>query len=132
MHSPAQARTGPLGPGGLAGPNPIDLAEPRGTSLDSIPRGNGIAPGTGVHMAFSRRTFIENLAVIGGMSLAVAGMEALGFGFASAQTSPPTLTGKGKGTRVVVLGAGLAGLTAAYELTKAGYDVQVIEARSFA
>jgi monoamine oxidase len=83
-------------------------------------------------MAFSRRTFIENLAVIGGMSLAVAGMEALGFGFASAQTAPPTLTGKGKGTRVVILGAGLAGMTAAYELTKAGYDVQVIEARPFA
>ena len=83
-------------------------------------------------MALSRRTFIENLAVVGGMSLAVAGMEALGFGFASAQAAPPTLTGKGKGTRVVVLGAGLAGMTAAYELTKAGYEVQVIEARSFA
>ncbi len=83
-------------------------------------------------MALSRRTFIEHLAVVGGMTLAVAGMEALGFGFASAQTLPPNLTGKGKGTRVVILGAGLAGMTAAYELTKAGYDCQVIEARSFA
>ncbi len=83
-------------------------------------------------MALSRRTFIEKLAVVGGMSLAMAGMEALGFGFASAQAAPPTLTGRGKGTKVVVLGAGLAGMTAAYELTKAGYEVQVIEARSFA
>ncbi|MBO3461453.1 FAD-dependent oxidoreductase [Aetokthonos hydrillicola Thurmond2011] len=31
--------------------------------------------------------------------------------------------------RVIVVGAGLAGLTAAYELTRAGFDVQVFEAR---
>jgi monoamine oxidase len=31
--------------------------------------------------------------------------------------------------RVVVVGAGIAGLTAAYELLKGGYDVQVFEAR---
>lgn len=83
-------------------------------------------------MAFSRRTFFEQLAVVGGMTLAVAGMEALGYGFASAQTAPPVLTGRGRGTRVVILGAGLAGMTAAYELSRAGYDCQVIEARAFA
>ncbi|MEH1873201.1 flavin monoamine oxidase family protein [Nostoc sp.] len=31
--------------------------------------------------------------------------------------------------RVIVIGAGLAGLTAAYELVRAGFDVQVFEAR---
>jgi monoamine oxidase len=62
----------------------------------------------------------------------MAGMEALGFGFSSAQAAPPVLTGEGRGAKVVILGAGLAGMTAAYELTKAGYDCQVIEARSFA
>ncbi|MBD0301341.1 MAG: FAD-dependent oxidoreductase, partial [Tolypothrix sp. T3-bin4] len=31
--------------------------------------------------------------------------------------------------RVIVVGAGLAGLTAAYELTCAGFDVQLFEAR---
>jgi monoamine oxidase len=30
--------------------------------------------------------------------------------------------------RVIVVGAGLAGLTAAYELTRAGFDVQLFEA----
>lgn len=34
------------------------------------------------------------------------------------------------GRRVVVVGAGFSGLTAAHELTRAGYDVTVIEARS--
>jgi monoamine oxidase len=82
-------------------------------------------------MALTRRRFIEELAMIGGMSLAFAGMDALGFGIASAQAAPPKLNGR-KGTKVVILGAGLAGMTSAYELSKAGYDVQVIEARSYA
>jgi len=70
--------------------------------------------------------------MVGGLSLAVAGMEALGFGFASAQDAPPTLTGGSKGKSVVILGAGHAGMTSAFELTKAGYDCTILEARSFA
>ena len=38
--------------------------------------------------------------------------------------------GSGNGVRVVILGAGIAGMTAAHELGKAGYDVRIIEARS--
>ncbi|MEI9965215.1 MAG: flavin monoamine oxidase family protein [Caulobacteraceae bacterium] len=81
----------------------------------------------------TRRRFFDSLAAIGGLSLAMAGMDALGFGFASAKAAPPTLDGdKGKGVRVAILGAGVAGMTAAYELTKAGYQCQVLEARPFA
>jgi monoamine oxidase len=79
----------------------------------------------------SRRSFIESLAGVGGVSLAVSGLQALGFGFESAQAAPPALS-KGKSARVVVLGAGLAGLTAAYELDKLGYQVELLEARSLA
>ena len=35
----------------------------------------------------------------------------------------------GNGTRIAILGAGLAGMTAAYELEKAGYDCVVLEGR---
>jgi monoamine oxidase len=44
------------------------------------------------------------------------------------QTQPPVSTGSSR--QVVVLGAGLAGLAAAYELKKGGYGVTVIEART--
>jgi monoamine oxidase len=37
--------------------------------------------------------------------------------------------GSGKGTRVVILGGGIAGLVAAYEMGKAGYSCTVLEAR---
>jgi len=80
----------------------------------------------------TRRRFFESLAAVGGMSLVLSGMEALGFGMASATELPPELTGGAKGTKIIVLGAGLAGMTAAYELSKAGYQVQVLEARAFA
>ena len=40
---------------------------------------------------------------------------------------PPNLSGARPGASVVVLGAGLAGMLAAYELAKAGYKVQIIE-----
>ena len=80
----------------------------------------------------SRRTFINRLGAVGGTALVLAGMEAFGLGIRSAHAAPPALEGGGAGKRVVVLGAGVAGLTSAYELTKAGYTVEVIEARSFA
>ncbi|MGH1560052.1 FAD-dependent oxidoreductase [Caulobacter segnis] len=66
------------------------------------------------------------------MSLVLSGMDALGFSQASATELPPDPSGGAKNTKVVILGAGLAGMTAAYELSKAGYQVQVLEARSFA
>jgi len=81
--------------------------------------------------ALTRRRFFEKLAAIGGLSLAMAGMEALGFGFSSAHAEPPALSG-GKKAKIIILGAGLAGMTSAYELTKAGYECQILESRTFA
>ena len=40
--------------------------------------------------------------------------------------SPPLLSGRAPGTRVLVLGGGISGLATAYELGKLGYDVQVV------
>lgn len=86
----------------------------------------------GFSAEMSRRTFINRLGAVGGTALVLAGMEAFGMGMRSAMAAPPPLQGGGAGKKVVILGAGVAGLTAAYELTKAGYTCEVIEARSFA
>ena len=80
----------------------------------------------------SRRTLLERLSLVGGVGLMMAGMEAFGYGIASASNAPPPLPGSAKGKKLIVLGAGIAGLATAIEAMKAGYEVQIIEARSFA
>ena len=59
----------------------------------------------------------------------VRGDDGLGLLAAPAQ-APFDLTGRVSGVRVVILGAGLAGMTVAYELGKVGYDCRVLEARA--
>lgn len=76
----------------------------------------------------TRRTFIERLAAAGGASLAYEGMTGLGL-LEAAQATPFALRGDGKGVKVAIIGAGLAGMTVAYELGKLGYACTVLEAR---
>lgn len=76
----------------------------------------------------TRRDFIERVAAFGGS--ATAAMTALDL-LGPAGASPPlALEGSGNGTQVVILGAGVAGLCAAYELSKAGYACTILEARA--
>jgi monoamine oxidase len=82
--------------------------------------------------SLTRREFLYRAAAVGGSALLMSSMNAWGMGIASRTATPPVLAGSGKGKKVVVLGAGLAGLTAAYELGKLGYEVQVLEARPYA
>ena len=57
-------------------------------------------------------------------------MYALGIaGAASARAFAPLPAGLGRGHSVIVLGAGIAGLTTAYELEQAGFLVTLLEAR---
>ncbi|HXH15710.1 MAG TPA: flavin monoamine oxidase family protein [Sphingomonas sp.] len=84
--------------------------------------------------AITRRAILGRLGLIGGLGATLGAMQALGLtggliGISHAEalaTLTPTL---GKGVHVVVLGAGIAGLTAAYELEQAGFRVTVLEAR---
>ncbi len=82
-------------------------------------------------MALTRRLLLERIASIGGAGAAYLAMETMGL----AVPTPPgaekfaLAPGSGSGRSVVILGAGIAGLVAAYELQRAGYRVSVLEAR---
>src|SRR5882762_5512536 len=82
-------------------------------------------------MGFTRRAFIQRMAQIGGYSAAFSTMRALGLIAAPGISTLPQLAGDfGKGKKVVILGAGIAGLVAAYELRKAGFECTILEARN--
>ena len=82
-------------------------------------------------MSLSRRQFLTRVGQAGGYSaafLAMQGMDLMAAALPRAEGIHAE-TGSGKGVRVVVLGGGMAGLVAAYELRPLGYDVTVLEAR---
>ena len=68
--------------------------------------------------------------MLGGSSLVMGAMDAWGL-MGAAAVQRPVLQGRGTGTRVIVLGAGISGLTVGYELGKLGYDYRVLEARAW-
>ena len=87
---------------------------------------------------WSRRGFLVGLGAVGGAGAVLGAMEALGLApdageerrpFVAPRGSDFTLQGRVNDVSIVVLGAGVAGLAAAYELEKAGYRCEVIEAR---
>ena len=80
-------------------------------------------------MAHTRRQFLKHVAAAGGVSLAYEAMTGLGL-LAAPSQAPFNLTGPVSGARVVILGAGLAGMTVAHELGKVGFDCRVLEARA--
>src|SRR3974390_1626827 len=74
-----------------------------------------------------RRDLLALIGSVGGSAAMYQAMTALGFAAESTYQGPLKLDGDAKGASVLILGAGLAGLIAAYELHKAGYKVQVLE-----
>jgi monoamine oxidase len=79
----------------------------------------------------SRRDFLMRVGQAGGYSAAFTTMQSLGLMPMKGVMAQPihAAMGTGKGTKVVVLGAGIGGLVSAYELRKLGYDVTLLEAR---
>ena len=79
----------------------------------------------------TRRAILGRLGLAGGLGAAMGAMHALGLmGVAQAQDMSGLTPTIGRGKHVVVLGAGIAGLTAAYELEQAGFLVTLLEART--
>ena len=77
---------------------------------------------------FSRRRFLELLAAAGGGALLPARRARAETTFDGGSAEIPT-GATGTPTRVIVIGAGMAGLAAASALQNAGVEVVVLEAR---
>ncbi len=75
----------------------------------------------------TRRQLLSAIGMLGGTAALYNMMTTLGHAAETQFTGPPNLSGARPGASVIVLGAGLAGMVAAYELTKAGYKVRVLE-----
>jgi monoamine oxidase len=81
----------------------------------------------GSDRAFSRRDLLALIGTVAGSAVMYEAMTSLGFASDSGYKGPVELAGDVKGASVLILGAGLAGMTAALELRKAGYKVQILE-----
>src|SRR5271154_417980 len=77
--------------------------------------------------SLNRRRLIELVGASVGGAAAYQVMTRLGFAAESPYRGPIKLDGDPKGASVIILGAGLAGMTAAIELERAGYRVSVLE-----
>lgn len=75
----------------------------------------------------TRRELLTLIGSIAGSSASYTAMAGMGLTTPSNYNGPIKLDGNPKGASVLILGAGLAGMVAAYELRKVGYKVQVLE-----
>ena len=91
----------------------------------TVPRNDRAGPA-----AVTRRSLLGRIGAVGGAGMLAAAMHTVGlFGTGRATALPVLPAGFGRHRSVIVLGAGIAGLVAAYELEQAGFTVTVLEAR---
>lgn len=113
-----------LGPWGNCKANDTLTADERAFAFDN--RHHVLMPRMTTN-AMSRRHLLTLIGRNLGAAAMMQGMGTLGFAATSTYAGPIRLEGAPKGTRILVLGAGMAGLVAALELRNAGYHVQVLE-----
>jgi monoamine oxidase len=77
--------------------------------------------------SLSRRQLLRMIGITAGNAAMYQAMSSLGFAAESPYRGPVDLQGTPAGASVLILGAGMAGMTAAYELRNAGYQVQLLE-----
>jgi monoamine oxidase len=83
--------------------------------------------GEGSEFSMTRRDLLRMIGVGAGSAAMYQAMSSLGFAAESPYQGTPKLQGAPRGASVLILGAGLAGMVAAYEMRQAGYKVQVLE-----
>ena len=81
----------------------------------------------GLGTAITRRQLLRMIGLSAGGAAMYQAMSSLGLAAESPYAGPPHVGAAPRGASVLVLGAGIAGMVAAYELRKAGYRVQLLE-----
>lgn len=82
--------------------------------------------------SITKRSFLQSVGMIGGTAAVMTAMKGWDIGFASEMDRPPQMSTDGNGKKVIILGAGLAGMVLAYEMGKKGYNCKIIEALDYA
>src|SRR5579863_6921200 len=75
----------------------------------------------------SRRELLKRIGQSAGAAMMYQAMSTLGFARESSYDGPVELANAPPNTSILILGAGMAGLVAAYELSRTGYKVKVLE-----
>ncbi len=90
------------------------------------------SPASETDPPLTRRGFLARVGQLGGAAALYETMVAMGLlGPNEAWAGPPQLpSGQGAGKSVLILGAGIGGLTTAYILSQYGYKVRILEASS--
>jgi monoamine oxidase len=78
-------------------------------------------------LPLSRRELLRMIGITAGSAAMYQAMHGLGFAAESPYRGQINLQGAPPGASVLILGAGIAGMTAAFELRNAGYKVQLLE-----
>jgi monoamine oxidase len=92
--------------------------------------GSGASMQAGGRATTSRRDLLALIGTVAGSAVMYEAMSSLGLAADSGYKGRVELGGDVRGASVLILGAGLAGMTAALELRNAGYKVQVLEFNS--
>lgn len=74
-----------------------------------------------------RRDLLKIIGMTAGSAAMYQAMTQMGMAAESDYTGPIKLEGDANGAKVLILGAGLAGMVAALEMRKAGYDIKILE-----
>src|SRR5690625_7640704 len=77
--------------------------------------------------SMTRRKFLHLVGATAGSAVLMQTMQGLGVLAESSYRGPLQLQGSSNGTKVLILGAGLAGVTAALELSKQGDESESLE-----
>ena len=78
----------------------------------------------------SKRQLLKSIGMVGGSAAVYGALQGWNLAHASSKT-PPKISTEGNGKKIVILGAGLAGMIIALEMSKKGYDCQILEAQSY-